>query len=80
MSHAPHALQEEFPDLAARIRTLKRTDSHFARLADAYRELDRRSRGAETLIAPVEVLTEVEMRKTRDSVKDGISRILTASA
>lgn len=80
MSHTPHELHDEFPDLADKISDLKQTDTHFARLADEYHEINRQIHGAETLITPVEELTEVEMRKKRAVLKDQIYRILTASA
>lgn len=80
MSHTPHELHEEFPDLADRITEMKQTDGHFARLADEYHDINRQIHGAETLVTPVEDLTEVEMRKKRANLKDEIYRMLTASA
>ena len=80
MSHTPHELHEEFPEMAERISELKQTDAHFARLADEYHELNRQIHSAETLVTPVEELTEVEMRKKRAHLKDEIYRMLTASA
>ena len=39
MSHTPHELTEEFPDLADKIHALKTSDAHFAKLADEYHEI-----------------------------------------
>ncbi|MFD1193254.1 YdcH family protein [Seohaeicola saemankumensis] len=72
MSNTPHELQEEFPQHAERIAALKLSDSHFARLADAYHKINRAVHRAETNVEPVEELAEVEMRKTRASLKDQI--------
>ena len=41
MSHVPHELAEEFPELKQRIHDLKMSDAHFARLFDEYHELNR---------------------------------------
>ncbi|MGX0974827.1 uncharacterized protein YdcH (DUF465 family) [Roseovarius sp. MBR-51] len=78
MSHTPHELSEEFPQLADKIGELKRTDTHFAKLADEYHALNRAVHRAEALVAPVEELTEVEMRKQRAALKDELYRLLTA--
>ncbi len=72
MSNTPHELQEEFPQHAERIAALKLSDSHFARLADEYHKINRAVHRAETNVEPVEELAEVEMRKTRASLKDQI--------
>ncbi|WP_297774399.1 DUF465 domain-containing protein [uncultured Roseovarius sp.] len=77
MSHTPHELSEEFPELAGKISELKQADAHFARLADEYHELNRAVHRAETLVEPVEELTEVDLRKKRAALKDEIYRILT---
>lgn len=78
MSHTPHKLQEEFPDLAEKITALKSTDTHFARLADDYHEVNRAIHRAETLVEPVEDLAEVDMRKKRAALKDDIYQMLIA--
>lgn len=78
MSHTPHELHEEFPDLADKISEMKQNDAHFARLADEYHDINRQIHGAETLVSPVEELTEVEMRKKRANLKDQLYHMLTA--
>ncbi len=78
MSHTPHELHDEFPQLADRISQLKQSDRHFARLADEYHSLNRAISRAETNVEPVDDLTEVGMRKKRAALKDEIYRLLTA--
>lgn len=78
MSHTPHELHEEFPDLADRIHGLKTSDPHFAKLADAYHEVNRAVHRAETLLEPMEGLAETELRKTRAALKDELYQMLTA--
>ena len=77
MSHTPHELAEEFPDKVGLIHELSRNDAHFARLAQAYHEVNRAVHRAETNVDPVEELAEVEMRKRRAALKDEIWAILT---
>jgi uncharacterized protein len=76
MSHTPHELHEEFPAQAERIHALKRTDAHFARLADEYHAVNREVHRAETGVAPMESLSESALRKKRSHLKDEIARIL----
>lgn len=78
MSHTPHELHDEFPQLADRISQLKQSDRHFARLADEYHSLNRAINRAETNVEPVDDLIEVGMRKKRAALKDEIYRLLTA--
>jgi len=72
MSNTPHELHDEFPQHAAKISALKTSDSHFAKLAEEYHKINRAVHRAETLVEPVEELTEVEMRKQRAALKDQI--------
>ncbi|MBC7132605.1 MAG: DUF465 domain-containing protein [Roseovarius sp.] len=78
MTHTPHELHEEFPQFADRIRELRQTDSHFARLAEEYHEVNRQVHRAESLLEPMDELAEVELRKTRARLKDEIHRLLNA--
>lgn len=78
MSHTPHELHAEFPEYAQKITTLKQTDAHFARLAEAYHDLNRQVHRAETLLEPLDELAEMELRKTRARLKDDIYRLLSA--
>ncbi len=77
MSHTPHELAEEFPELSEKMTALKTSDAHFSRLADEYHELNRAVHRAETNVEPVEELAEVEMRKKRAALKDEIYGILS---
>ena len=47
MSHVPHELAAEFPDLKDRIHTLKTTNNHFQRLFDDYHDVNREIHRAE---------------------------------
>ncbi|HKL04929.1 MAG TPA: DUF465 domain-containing protein [Roseovarius sp.] len=78
MSHTPHELHEEFPELADKITELKTSDAHFAKLADEYHELNRAVHRAETNVEPVEELAEVDMRKKRAVLKDQLYSMLKA--
>lgn len=78
MSHTPHELHEEFPELADKITELKTSDAHFAKLAEEYHELNRAVHRAETNIEPVEELAEVDMRKKRAALKDQLYSMLKA--
>lgn len=72
MSNTPHELHEEFPQYADRISALKSSDGHFAKLAQDYHKINRAVHRAETLLEPVEELTEIQMRKERAALKDQI--------
>lgn len=78
MSHTPHELAEEFPEFAVKIADLKQSDTHFARLAEEYHQINRAVHRAETNVEPVEELAEVDMRKKRGALKDEIYRLLSA--
>ena len=39
MSHTPHELADDFPQDKDRIREMRRTSPHFAKLADRYHEI-----------------------------------------
>jgi uncharacterized protein len=78
MSHTPHELHEEFPDKIDLIHRLKESDAHFARLADEYHEINRAVHRAETNVAPMEELAEVDLRKKRALLNDQIWGMLSA--
>lgn len=78
MSHTPHELAEEFPEYADKMHELKKSDNHFAKLADEYHEINRQVHRAETNVEPVEQLTEDQLRKQRAALKDQIYAILRA--
>ena len=72
MSHTPHELAEEFPEFVEKMSALKVSDAHFAKLAEAYHELNRAVHRAETNVEPLEQLAEAELRKKRSALKDEI--------
>lgn len=76
MSHVPHELHEEFPSDIERLRALRQSNAHFARLTDEYHELNRTVHRAETDVEPVADLELVQMRKQRLALKDEIARML----
>ncbi|MGX0902715.1 uncharacterized protein YdcH (DUF465 family) [Roseovarius sp. MBR-79] len=78
MSHTPHELHEEFPQFAEKISELKQTDSHFARIAEEYHEVNRQVHRAESLVEPMDDLAEMELRKTRARLKDELYHLLSA--
>lgn len=41
MSHVPHELAEEFPDKVEKMRELRASNPHFAKIAEQYHELNR---------------------------------------
>ncbi|MFN7002487.1 MAG: YdcH family protein [Roseinatronobacter sp.] len=79
MSHTPHELSEEFPHAVEAIHRLKQEDAHFARLFDAYHEVNRAIHRAETKVEPVSDSHETELRRKRMLLKDEIAQILGAS-
>ncbi|MGK7652484.1 YdcH family protein [Roseovarius sp. B08] len=78
MSHTPHELHQEFPDMADRITALKTSDAHFARLMDDYHAVNRQVHAAETNVTPVSPAAETDMRKKRARLKDELYAMLTA--
>ncbi len=78
MSNIPHELYEEFPAEAEKIHALKALNTHFARLAADYHEINREVYRAESGLAPVDSLAEAELRKKRAHLKDEIARLLAA--
>lgn len=76
MSHVPHELAEEFPELVAEIHHLRETDGHFHRISNEYHELNRAIHRAETDIEPCDDAHLVEMRKQRMALKDEIYGML----
>lgn len=80
MSHTPHELPEEFPELAAQMSALKQSDSHFERMSDEYHTLNRVLHRAETDVEPTSDAHMVEMRKERMKLKDAIYAYVKAQA
>jgi len=78
MSHTPHELHAEFPELAERIHALKVENPHFAKLAAEYHDVNRAVHRAETLVEPMDNLAEARLRKQRAALKDELYQLLTA--
>ncbi|MBD3769717.1 MAG: YdcH family protein [Rhodobacterales bacterium] len=78
MSHTPHELTEEFPELAEKYHELKTNDAHFAKLADEYHELNRQIHRIETDVEPASDEHQTELRKQRMALKDEIYALLKA--
>lgn len=76
MSHVPHELADEFPDLAAEIHHLRETDGHFHRITNEYHDVNRAIHRAETDVEPCDDFTLEDMRKKRMALKDEIYGML----
>ena len=76
MSHTPHELHAEFPESAEKLHALKLANSHFARLADEYHEVNREVHRIETDVAPASDETLEELKKKRLWLKDQIADML----
>lgn len=72
MSHTPHELGEEFPDLVDRMRQLRGCDAHFSNLCESYHEVNRSVHRAETNVEPTADDHLNLMRKERMTLKDQI--------
>ncbi len=80
MSHTPHELAEEFPELAEQMSALNQSDTHFAKLSDNYHTLNRAIHRSETDVEPTSDDHMVEMRKERLALKDEIYTYLKAQS
>ncbi|MBV6658973.1 MAG: YdcH family protein [Devosiaceae bacterium] len=80
MSHVPHELAEEFPEHAEVIHRLKGENAHFAKLFDAYHEVNRAVHRAETNVEPTGDAHMEEMRRERMKLKDEIYGMLSAAS
>ena len=78
MTHTPHELAAEFPEAAERMHALRAENPHFARLADAYHEVNRAIHRAETRIEPISDEAEADLRRQRMRLKDEIAALLRA--
>ena len=71
-----HDLLHEFPDLEAKIATLRSSDEEFAELMTSYDNLDARVRELEELGIPVADETIEDLKKERLLMKDRLYEIL----
>ncbi|MDI4662889.1 DUF465 domain-containing protein [Xanthobacter autotrophicus] len=77
MSHTPHELAADFPDHAEKIQALKLSDAHFAKLYDAYHEVNRQVHRAETDVEPTGDIEMEAMRRERMRLKDELFALLS---
>ena len=76
MSNAPNDLAQDFPDKADRIRDLKLSNNHFARLYDEYNELNRTIHRVETRVEPTSEDVEEDLKRRRVRLKDEILALI----
>ena len=79
MTHVPHELHDEFPDDAEALHRLKLENAHFAKLAEAYHEINREIHRIEAEVEPASDQRTEELKKRRLSLKDEIAGILHGS-
>lgn len=78
MSHVPHELAEQFPELKDKIHDLKLSNAHFARLSDAYHQLNREIHRVEANGINVDDTAFEDLKKKRLAMLDEIARMLHA--
>ena len=79
MSHTPHELAEEFPELKDKIHEAKANNPHFLKLFDEYHEVNREVHRLETRVETASEDYEHELRKKRMVLKDELVAILNAA-
>lgn len=79
MSHTQNELADLFPEHADTIRRLKMDDHHFARLAEAYHEVNRQVHRMETDVEPTGDEVVETAKKTRLKLLDEIRSALAAA-
>lgn len=77
MSHTPHELSEEFPEMSEKIHDLKQSNAHFSKLVDEYHTVNRDIHRAESDIEPTDDFNMETIRRTRLRLKDEIFSILS---
>lgn len=73
-----HDIGREFPELKDKIHVLKTENAHFAKLFDAYREVDREVARIEAEVEPASDAYVEECKKKRLALKDEIFSMLKA--
>lgn len=76
MSHVPHELAEEFPDKVEKMRELRASNPHFAKIAEQYHELNRTIHRGETDVEPMDDFHLEDLKKKRLALLDEISGFL----
>ena len=80
MSHTPHELAADFPELADRIHELKTTNPHFAKDYETYHQVNRAVHRAEERIDTLSDEAEAQLRKERAALKDSLYAQLTVES
>ena len=78
MSHTPHDLKQEFPEMRGLMAKLQVSDRHFANMSNDYRVVNLALHRAETNVEPMGDMFMIEMRKNRMMLKDEIYAYLKA--
>ncbi len=76
VAHTPHEIHDDFPEYAEKIHDLKVNDSHFARLAEEYHEINRKIHRLETRVEASSESREEDLRKKRMHLKDQLAAML----
>ena len=76
MSHVPHELAAEFPNLKDRIHELKISDAHFLKLFDAYHDVNREIHRAEAAGLNISDEHYEELKRKRMYLKDDLYAML----
>ena len=76
MSHVPHELAAEFPELKDRIHELKTSDAHFSRLFDEYHDVNREVHRAEAAGLNISDDHYEDLKKKRLALKDELYGLL----
>ena len=72
MTHTPHGLSVDFPDMAQKISVLKERDAHFAKLVADYDLINEQVHRAEARLEARSETVEEDLRKKRAALKDHI--------
>lgn len=80
MTHVPHELHEEFPEAGEALHKLKLENSHYAKLADEYHEVNREIHRIETDVEAASDARAEDLKKRRLALKDEIAALIEASS
>lgn len=75
-----HPLSREFPQYESQLRTLLQADSHFARMAEEYQELDKRIYEVEDGRVAMDEMVLQGLKMQRVTLKDEIAELLSNRA
>ncbi len=75
-----HALNREFPELAAAVADLRKSDAHFAHLLKKHDAVDEQITADETGVAPMGDVELEGLKKQRLQLKDELYGMASAAA